>query len=199
MGKINSINNIQSVKYLDFNRDSYVVTLVDGTIVGVPNSSSNDDNSIVTQWASSNVVSEPMDLATCLASTKNAVKIEAERRILNLHPEWKQRNFLADVVLVINKENQSYNDIQDGVQDATRYVPTTEEKVMIAAHQAAQTAINAIRTKSDEIETSLESLTFAQLEVFDVTDDSHWVQMAIDRVNNDVKFPSHDLLLTEVH
>ena len=77
-----------------------------------------------------------------------AIKFEAQRRILLVAPDWKQRNAAVDV--------QSDNaDVR-------------------AAAQAVIDAVNAIRVKSNEIEASLTSMSDADILAFAATDDSHW-------------------------
>ena len=77
-----------------------------------------------------------------------AVKHEAQRRILAVAPDWKQRNAAVDV--------QSDNaDVR-------------------AAGQAVIDAVNAIRVKSNEIEAALPSMTDQQILDFDARDDAHW-------------------------
>ena len=76
------------------------------------------------------------------------VKSECERRILAIMPEWRQRNTIAD----LSSDN-------------------AETK---AAATTAWAQVTALRTKSDEIEASIASMTDEQILNFDAQDDAHW-------------------------
>ena len=77
-----------------------------------------------------------------------AIKFEAQRRILAVAPDWKQRNAAVDV--------------QSDDADAR------------AAGQAVIDAVNAIRAKSNEIEAGLTAKSDAEILAFNAADDSHW-------------------------
>jgi len=77
-----------------------------------------------------------------------AVKLEAKRRILAVAPDWKQRNAAVDL--------------------------QSDDTDIRAAAQAVIDAVNAIRTKSNEIEAALSSMTDKQILNFDARDDAHW-------------------------
>jgi len=76
------------------------------------------------------------------------VKEECEQRILAVMPSWKQRNTIAD----LSSDN-------------------AETK---AAATTAWAQVTALRTKSDQIEASILSMTDKQIIEFDATDDAHW-------------------------
>ena len=76
------------------------------------------------------------------------IKEECERRILAIMPSWKQRNTIADL---------SSDDADTKVAAAT-----------------ALAQVTALRTKSDEIEASILSMSDQQIIEFDATDDAHW-------------------------
>jgi hypothetical protein len=76
------------------------------------------------------------------------VKAECERRILEIMPEWRQRNTIAD----LSSDNADTK----------------------AAAVTAWAAVTAIRTKSDEIEASIASMSDEQILNFDARDDAHW-------------------------
>ena len=76
------------------------------------------------------------------------VKEECERRILAIMPDWKQRNTIAD----LSSDN-------------------AETRAAAAVEWAK---VTALRTKSDEIEASILSMTDQQIIEFDPTDDAHW-------------------------
>ena len=84
-----------------------------------------------------------------------AVKSEAGRRILAICPEWKQRNHIA-TDLTYTKIIQSGGTL------------TTEQESDRAEIEVVWTAIQSIRTKSDEIEAMSPVPA-------DYTDDSYWV------------------------
>lgn len=71
------------------------------------------------------------------AGTVDRVKAEAARRILALCPEWKQRNLIAQAVIL---------------QDKGRANWTPEEQAAWDAGAALWAQIAAIRAKSDQIE-----------------------------------------------
>ena len=77
-----------------------------------------------------------------------AIKYEAQRRILETAPGWRQRNAAIDI-------QSSDADVR-------------------AAAQAVIDAVNAIRAKSNEIEAALPSMTDQQILDFDARDDAHW-------------------------
>ena len=76
------------------------------------------------------------------------IKEECERRILELMPDWRQRNTIAE----LSSDN-------------------AETK---AAAATAWAQVTALRTKSDQIEASILSMTDEQIIEFDATDDAHW-------------------------
>lgn len=76
------------------------------------------------------------------------IKEEAQRRILDVAPAWRQRNASIDL--------------------------QSTDEVVRAAAQLVIDAVNAIRVKSDEIEASLTSKSDADILAFDASDDAHW-------------------------
>lgn len=76
------------------------------------------------------------------------VKAECERRILAIMPDWKQRNTIAD----LSSDNAE-----------TKTAATT-----------AWAQVTALRTKSDEIEASIASMSDEQILNFNARDDAHW-------------------------
>jgi hypothetical protein len=77
-----------------------------------------------------------------------SVKAEAGRRILALMPDWTQRNVIADM-------SSSNSDTKSAAE-------TEWAKVV------------AIRTKSNEVEASIGSMSDEQILNFDASDDAHW-------------------------
>ena len=77
-----------------------------------------------------------------------AVKHEARRRILEVAPDWKQRNAAIDV--------------------------QSDDADVRAAAQLVIDAVAAIRAKSNEIEAGLTSMSDADILAFAATDDAHW-------------------------
>ena len=76
------------------------------------------------------------------------IKEEAQRRILEVAPAWRQRNAAIDV--------------------------QSDDADVRAAGQAVIDAVNAIRVKSNEIEASLTSKTDSDILAFNPADDVHW-------------------------
>ena len=77
-----------------------------------------------------------------------AIKYEAQRRILETAPDWKQRNAAVDV--------------------------QSDDADVRAAAQAVIDAVSAIRAKSNEIEAALTSMSDADILAFNATDNTHW-------------------------
>jgi|GEM_PF-4586897 len=113
----------------------------------------------------SNMISELDQLKLEIISE---IKSEASSRIIAAYPEWKQRNHMAAVVDIQNKELIA-------LKANTTYTLSADELAIVAAAQAAKTEIFNIRAKSDELEASLDTMTQEQLEAFDATNDSNWV------------------------
>ena len=76
------------------------------------------------------------------------IKEECERRILAVMPDWKQRNTIADL--------------------------TSDDAETKAAALTAWAQVTALRTKSDQIEASILSMSDAEIIKFDATDDANW-------------------------
>jgi len=96
------------------------------------------------------------------------IKYVAGKKIVTAYPEWRQRNHMAAVVDIQNKELIA-------LKANTTYTLSADELAIVAAAQAAKTEIFNIRAKSDELEASLDTMTQEQLEAFDATNDSNWV------------------------
>lgn len=88
-----------------------------------------------------------------IPATVEMVKAEAQRRILNILPEWKQRNLTARAAELAIKGQANW---------------TAEETAEHAAGQVIWDQIKLIRTKSDELEamTPIPS---------DFKSDSYWI------------------------
>ena len=82
-----------------------------------------------------------------------ATKAEAGRRILARFPDWKQANMTARAVEIVAAKQG-------------RLLSETETAEETALH-AAWAWIKAVRSRSDEIETSLADLPLEQLQAFD--------------------------------
>lgn len=115
-------------------------------------------------------ITSNMDSNIDILKTKHVsvIKSEANRKITLAYPEWKQRNHMAAVVDIQNKELIA-------LKANTTYTLSADELAIVAAAQAAKTEIFNIRAKSDELEASLDTMTQEQLEAFDATNDSNWV------------------------
>lgn len=88
------------------------------------------------------------DAAEAQAKLTPHVKAEAAKRILAIMPEWRQRNVIADLA----------SDNSDTKAEAV----------------TAWAAVTALRTKSDEIEASIGSMSDQEIVNFDVSADAHW-------------------------
>ena len=88
------------------------------------------------------------DTADAKAKLSPRIKQECERRILAVMPEWRQRNTIADL--------------------------TSDDAETKAAATTAWAQVTALRTKSDQIEASISSMSDSQIIEFDATDDAHW-------------------------
>lgn len=82
------------------------------------------------------------------------VKQEAYRRIVEIAPEWKQRNMTAQSVALLSK-----------LQDGGTF--TTDEKAAMVSNMAVWAQVKVIRAKSD----LLEAMTPIPV---DYTDDRYW-------------------------
>ncbi len=155
--------NINTIKDLG---DSYLVN----NVVDVPKNPTNRDYRKVQEWLSiegNNVL--PRYTLSELKDVRIAeIKAEASKRIIAAYPEWRQRNHMAAVVDIQNKELIA-------LKANTTYTLSADELTIVAAAQAAKTEIFNIRAKSDELEASSDSMTQAQLEAFDPTNDSNWI------------------------
>lgn len=96
------------------------------------------------------------------------IKAEAGKRITEIYPEWKQRNHMAAVADIHNKELIA-------LKANTVYTPSEDEVATITAAQTAKNQVFTIRARSNELEASLDSMTQTQLEAFDPTNDSNWI------------------------
>lgn len=76
------------------------------------------------------------------------VKAECERRILAIMPAWKQRNTIADL--------------------------WSDDAAIEAAAAVEWAKVTALRTKSNEIEASIATMTDEQILTFNATNDAHW-------------------------
>jgi hypothetical protein len=76
------------------------------------------------------------------------VKAEAAKRILAIMPEWRQRNVIADL---------------SSTNSDTKTAAETE-----------WAKVTAIRTKSNEIEESIATMSDEEILNFDASDDAHW-------------------------
>lgn len=88
------------------------------------------------------------DAADAKEKLSPRIKEECERRILEVMPEWRQRNTIADL--------------------------TSDDADTKAAAVTAWAQVTTLRAKSDEIEASILSMSDSQIIEFDATDDNHW-------------------------
>lgn len=84
-----------------------------------------------------------------------AIKAEAERRILAILPEWKQRNLTAQAAILAEKGRDNWTDA---------------ELIAWTAGEALWAQVAAIRAASDALE-AMDPIPD------DVTDDAHWTAL----------------------
>ena len=96
----------------------------------------------------SNGVPIYVDAADAKEKLSPRIKEECEKRILAIMPEWKQRNTIADL--------------------------WSDDEAVEAAAAAEWAKVTALRTKSNEIEASILSMTDEQIVNFEAFDDAHW-------------------------
>ena len=87
------------------------------------------------------------------------IKVEAGRRILLIVPEWKQRNLLSEAVVLLDKGRAQW---------------TPEEVAMWDAGKVMWLQAKAIRTKSDELESQVATMSAEDLALFDPSPDAVW-------------------------
>lgn len=90
----------------------------------------------------------------------NETKAEAYRRIIEIIPEWKQRNLTARAVELLRVGEANWSQAQ-----ADEY----------AAGEAVWAAVKAVRTSSDTLETNIGGMTTDQLKALDVSAAEHWL------------------------
>ena len=91
-------------------------------------------------------------------ATVEEVKAEANRRILAIIPEWKQRNLLAQATRLNRKSVADW---------------TPEEVAQVEAGDAIWAQVELIRTRSNEIEAMDPSPS-------DITDDTLWSAQGVE-------------------
>ncbi len=92
---------------------------------------------------------------------KQDVKNEANKRIVAVLPEWKQRNYTARSVELTEKI-------------ATGGTLTTDEQTELTNIKGLWAQVKDIRNKSDTLEASIDGMTPEQVEDLVVKDNSHW-------------------------
>ena len=158
--------NIDTVKH---SFGGYSVTEQDGTVSCVPNNPDLRQYQEIQKWIQAGGIVEP-EFST--SEIKNLliekIKVEAGKRIVSSYPEYRQRNLNGAVSLIQNKELLA---IKAG---SGNYTPTEDEMTSLRAAKTCKDFIDAIRTKSNELEASLDSMTEEQLNAFDPSKDSNW-------------------------
>jgi len=121
-------------------------------------------NGIVTRkapWIDDPNYVAPDPLPPLKASHIVSIKTEANRRIIEIVPEWKQRNLTAQAA-------QMAKQVADGTP------LTVEQQAAWDAGEAIWTKVAAIRAKSDELELSLDVMDLETMQSFDATKDEAW-------------------------
>jgi len=112
------------------------------------------DGAVVLSWVADSVADRPAALAAWKDRLVSETKAEANRRIVAILPEWKQRNYTARAV-----EKLAAGEVGDDEWNAMN---------------AAWTAIKAIRVASDGIEAEIAALTDEQAGQYDVAASNLW-------------------------
>ena len=153
---------INTVKELE---NIYLVNGVDS----VPKDSNNTNCKEVLEWISNGGVVDPQFTSIELKAAKiSEIKTEAYRRITATYPDYKQRNLNGAVSFIQNKEVLSLK------AGSGNYTPTADEMTSLRAAKTCKDFIDGIRTKSNQLEVSLDSMTEEQLNAFDPSEDSNW-------------------------
>ena len=105
------------------------------------------------------VVPDPVEQTK--ASLIVGIKAEAGRRIIEIVPEWKQRNLTA-------RAAQFAKQVADGIP------LTTEQQAVWNAGEAVWLQVDGIRTQSDILEANLDGMTLEELQQFDPLDEENW-------------------------
>lgn len=96
------------------------------------------------------------------------IKAEAAKRIDAVYPQYKQINYGSAVLEILNKENYA-------VKQGTVYTLTDDDRVTLQKSKACKDFISLIRSKSDKLETLINSKrTINTLNAIDVSDNSYW-------------------------
>ena len=99
----------------------------------------------------------------CLQEERKAqAKEEAYRRIIDILPEWKQRNYTAKSVELTEKK-------VDGL------ALTEDELNLLAEIKIKWASIQQVRTASDSIESEIDNIDFAEdVETYSIEDNVLW-------------------------
>lgn len=126
------------------------------------------------EWIKEEIISDEEEVVLTkeelLKIKVNDIKIQAAKRINIAYPEWQQRNYMAAVAEIHNKEIVAMK----AVPFVAQYELTADELQIMRDADNCKSVITAIRVKSNELEDSLDSMTLDQLKAFDPTDDSNW-------------------------
>ena len=147
------MSNIVSARYADADRRTIAATCTDGSTMLVPAAQSNRHYRRIvhgdpdTGVAAIEIASFQRwsDLADARAALAAEVKAEAGRRIVDVMPEWKQRNAIAHAVALIRK-------VQLGG------VLTADESASEAGYAAVWSRVSELRAASDRKEAEIAKL-----------------------------------------
>jgi hypothetical protein len=112
--------------------------LLNGTL-SVPNAPGNRHYDAIQLWIAEGNIP---DLADAIVITKDMIKAEARRRILEKYPEWKQANMTARMV-ELNKIRASVGSWTAG------------EQIEVDVIQSAWDWVKSVRSASDALELTL--------------------------------------------
>ena len=113
-------------------------------------------DAVVLSWVADSVADRTAALAEWKDLLIESAKAEANRRILAILPEWKQRNYTARAV-----EKVADGEVGDDEWNAM---------------SAAWTAIKAVRVASDAVEAEIATITEQQAAQYDVAASPLWDQ-----------------------
>lgn len=153
------------IEKVKFQKNGFLVN----DAVFVPEALDNSDYQKIQNWIAAGGTVEPeFSTEEIKLNLIAKIKSEAGRRITSTYPEYKQRNLNGAVSEIQNKEVIS---LKAGTGN---YTPTADEMTLLRAAKACKDFIDRIRTKSNQLEASLDLMTQEQLNAFNPSEDSNW-------------------------
>jgi len=108
------------------------------------------------------LITSGLEIDYLKAEKKNEVKFKASEKILDIIPEWKQRNITARCIEIVDRKVDS--------------IATPEEVAELDSYRAfMQTVTRPIRAASDSIEAEIDALTTeADVKAYNVRTNPLW-------------------------